>query len=127
MRCPKCQFDHELQTTECLKCGIVFSRYQAAQEAAARKVELAAPAVQAHEPRYWYAARRYRWWGGRLPLTWEGWLVDAVWLVTWISLSPVVGEREHPLLFLGLVFGMLALFLAIREWKGEPERKYWDG
>ena len=27
MRCPKCQFDHELQTTECLKCGIVFSRY----------------------------------------------------------------------------------------------------
>jgi hypothetical protein len=31
MRCPKCQFDHELQTTECLKCGIVFSRYRAAQ------------------------------------------------------------------------------------------------
>jgi hypothetical protein len=30
MRCPKCQFDHELQSTECLKCGIVFSRYQAA-------------------------------------------------------------------------------------------------
>ncbi len=47
MRCPKCQFDHELQTTECLKCGIVFSRYQAAQEAAAKKVELAAPAAQA--------------------------------------------------------------------------------
>jgi hypothetical protein len=33
MRCPKCQFDHELQTTECLKCGIVFARYQAALEA----------------------------------------------------------------------------------------------
>jgi hypothetical protein len=32
MRCPKCQFDHELQTTECLKCGIVFSRYQAPPE-----------------------------------------------------------------------------------------------
>jgi len=30
MRCPKCRFDHELQTTECLKCGIVFARYQAA-------------------------------------------------------------------------------------------------
>jgi hypothetical protein len=28
MHCPKCQFDHPLQTTECLKCGIVFSRYQ---------------------------------------------------------------------------------------------------
>jgi len=35
MRCPKCQFDHPLQTTECLKCGIVFSRYQAALESAA--------------------------------------------------------------------------------------------
>jgi hypothetical protein len=47
MRCPKCQFDHQLQTTECLKCGIVFSRYLAAQEAAAKEGELAAPPVQA--------------------------------------------------------------------------------
>jgi hypothetical protein len=31
MRCPKCEFDHELQTTECLKCGIIFSRYRTAQ------------------------------------------------------------------------------------------------
>jgi len=38
MRCPKCQFDHPLQTTECLKCGIVFSRYQAALESAANQV-----------------------------------------------------------------------------------------
>ena len=30
MRCPKCQFDHPLQTIECLKCGIVFSRYRPA-------------------------------------------------------------------------------------------------
>jgi hypothetical protein len=36
MRCPKCQFDHPLQTTECLKCGIVFSRYHAAVESAAK-------------------------------------------------------------------------------------------
>jgi hypothetical protein len=47
MQCPKCQFDHKLQTTECLKCGIVFSRYRALQEAATKKVELAAPAAQA--------------------------------------------------------------------------------
>jgi hypothetical protein len=31
MRCPKCQFDHPLQTTECLKCGIVFSKYKPPQ------------------------------------------------------------------------------------------------
>jgi hypothetical protein len=46
MRCPKCQFDHALQTTECLKCGIVFSRYQAALEAAAKQATLAMPLVQ---------------------------------------------------------------------------------
>ena len=43
MRCPKCQFDHELQTSECLKCGIVFARYQAALDAAANETGLAAP------------------------------------------------------------------------------------
>ena len=47
MRCPKCQFDHELQTTECLKCGIVFSRYHAALEAATNPSSLAVPLVQA--------------------------------------------------------------------------------
>ncbi len=35
MRCPKCQFDHPLQTTECLKCGIVFSKYKPPVDAAA--------------------------------------------------------------------------------------------
>jgi len=43
MRCPKCQFDHELQTTECLKCGIVFARYQAALDVAAKQAGLAVP------------------------------------------------------------------------------------
>lgn len=38
MRCPKCQFDHPLQTTECLKCGIVFSRYHAALESATNQI-----------------------------------------------------------------------------------------
>jgi hypothetical protein len=47
MRCPKCQFDHELQTTECLKCGIVFSRYLAAQEAPAQQSAVVGPMVQA--------------------------------------------------------------------------------
>lgn len=51
MKCPKCEFDHPLQTTECLKCGIVFSRYQAAREAAATQaavaVPVAAPVVRA--------------------------------------------------------------------------------
>jgi len=27
MQCPKCQFEHEAQTTECLRCGIIFRKY----------------------------------------------------------------------------------------------------
>jgi hypothetical protein len=47
MRCPKCQFDHELQTTNCLKCGIVFSRYKAALDAVTKQGESAAQLPQA--------------------------------------------------------------------------------
>jgi hypothetical protein len=32
MQCPKCKFEHERQTTECLKCGIVFAKYYRFQE-----------------------------------------------------------------------------------------------
>jgi hypothetical protein len=27
MQCPKCKFEHESQTTECLRCGIVFRKF----------------------------------------------------------------------------------------------------
>jgi hypothetical protein len=29
MKCPKCHFDHEAQTTECRRCGILFEKYLA--------------------------------------------------------------------------------------------------
>jgi hypothetical protein len=51
MRCPKCQFDHELQTTECLKCGIVFARYLAAQEAASKLAFPIAPVQPGAAPK----------------------------------------------------------------------------
>lgn len=35
MECPKCHFEHPQQTTECLKCGVVFAKYLAVQQAAA--------------------------------------------------------------------------------------------
>jgi hypothetical protein len=45
MHCPKCQFDHALQTTECLKCGIVFARYlEPAGKGAGPALAMAAPA-----------------------------------------------------------------------------------
>ncbi len=41
MECPKCHFDHPQQTDECLKCGVIFSKYLAFQEA----ISAAAPAT----------------------------------------------------------------------------------
>ena len=35
MECPKCHFDHPLQTEECLKCGVIFAKYVAFEEAVA--------------------------------------------------------------------------------------------
>jgi hypothetical protein len=45
-------------------------------------------------PPYWFAAKRYRW-GWRAPLTWEGWLVDAIWFTTFVGISSYVQERQH--------------------------------
>ena len=57
-----------------------------------------------------------------MPLTWEGWLLDAVRFVTFVGISPYVQELQHPFKSLGLVFGLLAFFLAISRWKGhQPE------
>lgn len=47
MRCPKCQFDHPLQTTECLKCGTVFSKYETLANPSATS---ALPAVATAQP-----------------------------------------------------------------------------
>ena len=59
-----------------------------------------------------------------MPQTWEGWLVDAIWFITFVGISPYVQERWHPFQSLGLVFGLLVFFLAINRWKGEPQS--WD-
>jgi hypothetical protein len=37
-----------------------------------------------------------------------------------------VNERKHPLRFLGLTLGLLAVYVAIVHWKSEPKRKFWD-
>ena len=53
MECPKCHFDHPKQTDECLKCGVIFAKYLAFQEAvdAVRPVDLQAPQELAEDQR----------------------------------------------------------------------------
>jgi hypothetical protein len=75
-------------------------------------------------PRYWYTEKRYLF-GQRFPLTWEGWLVDAVWCASFLGIAPLLRkDSQHPLWGLGLFFGLIAVFMAIRHWKGAPQR--WD-
>jgi hypothetical protein len=70
--------------------------------------------------RYWYGAKRYPF-GCRFPLTWEGWLVDAIWIASFIGISPLLRpDSRHYMQGLGLYFGLIAVFMAIRSWKGEP-------
>ena len=38
MHCPKCHFEHALQTTSCLRCGVVFAKYAADAGAAAAPI-----------------------------------------------------------------------------------------
>ena len=71
-------------------------------------------------PRYWYTEKRYLF-GQRFPLTWEGWLVDALWCASVLGLSPFLRkEGQHLLWALGLFFGLIAVFMTIRHWKGAP-------
>ncbi len=71
-------------------------------------------------PRYWYTEKFI--FGQRFPLTWEGWLVDALWCASFLAISPLFRkDGQHPLWALGLFFGLIAVFLAIRSWKGAPQ------
>src|SRR5207244_645839 len=53
-------------------------------------------------PRFWFAATRDgRAWGW--PLTWQGWLVYAVWFVGVVVLIPYLNPPQHPLFALAVV------------------------
>jgi hypothetical protein len=66
--------------------------------------------------RYWYGGKRYPF-GSRFPLTWEGWLLDAVWVTSFIGISTLLRpDSQHSSQGVGLYFGLIAVFMAIRSW-----------
>jgi hypothetical protein len=70
-------------------------------------------------PRYWFSAKRFGL-GWRTPLTWEGWAVDLTWLASCIAIARYLRSPDHPLRSLGLFFSLIAFFVCVRHWKGEP-------
>jgi hypothetical protein len=76
------------------------------------------------EPTYWFPAKRYGWgWG--LPLTWQGWVVLAAFVVL-IALGVVFLLPSSGLLFLyAYVAVLIVALVAVCWWKGEPPRWHW--
>ena len=76
------------------------------------------------QPRYWFRAKRYGWgWG--LPLTWEGWVVFAVWLGGFIAAVPSLRLSQHTSAHILFVVAMVAALVGVCYWKGEPARWRW--
>lgn len=84
-------------------------------------------------PKLWFAAKRYGY--GWYPITWEGWLVIAVF-VALLLLPPPLAAMAGPQRISESVFAiafsmyaaaltMLLLFICFK--KGEPARWRWGG
>lgn len=75
---------------------------------------------------YWFSAKTYGWgWG--FPVTWQGWLVLAVYVAAVIAVSLRVPPDADPVRF-ALCITLLTLALLVICWlKGEPPRWRWGG
>jgi len=78
------------------------------------------------DKKYWFPAKRYGWgWG--IPVTWQGWLVLALYailLVAGVLLFPPHIETAR---FVVYVVVCSTLFTIVCWWKGEPPRWRWGG
>ncbi|MCX5542474.1 hypothetical protein M3A49_23750 [Paraburkholderia sp. CNPSo 3076] len=74
--------------------------------------------------KYWFRAKRYGWgWG--LPLTWQGWLVLAVYVLSICLVAVFFEPHGHPFAFAGLVILATLALSAVCWLKGEPPRWRW--
>jgi len=73
---------------------------------------------------YWFRAKRYGWgWG--LPLTWQGWMVLALYIGLIIAGSFIFPPDENSFLFILWTVLFSILFIALCWIKGEPTRWRW--
>jgi hypothetical protein len=74
---------------------------------------------------YWFPARRYGWgWGP--PVTWQGWVVIAIWFaVLAVGLIVLLSRRETLPWSLLYVVLMSVVLTLICYWKGEPPKWRW--
>ena len=77
------------------------------------------------EPKpYWFPAKRYGWgWGP--PITWQGWLVLAAFLLLLLLGVYLLPPGEDAPAFIAYTAVVTAAFVAICCVKGEPPRWRW--
>jgi hypothetical protein len=77
-------------------------------------------------PRYCFRAKRYGWrWG--LPLTWQGWLVLAAFVVLLVLSAVVFSPATRPLAYALSVVVLSGALVGVCYRKGEPPRWRWGG
>lgn len=78
------------------------------------------------QTKYWFRAKRFGWgWG--LPLTWQGWLVLAIFLVMVAAGATLIQPRIHLSLFVIYVAILSGALMVVCWIKGEPPRWRWGG
>jgi hypothetical protein len=76
------------------------------------------------EPTYWFPAKRYGWgWG--LPMTWQGWLVLAAFVVLVVAGIFLFPPRKAMAAYIVYLIVLNALLIGICWLKGEPPRWRW--
>jgi hypothetical protein len=77
-------------------------------------------------PRYWFRAKRYGLgWG--LPLTWQGWVVLALFVVLLMAGNFLFPPVANLALYLAYVFCLSAAVVGVCYLKGEPTKWRWGG
>ena len=72
---------------------------------------------------FWFPAKPYGWgWGP--PVTWQGWVVMAVYFTAMLSAAMWVRPR-YPIGFLGAMLAASGAFILIIYTKGEPPKGRW--
>ena len=76
------------------------------------------------EKQYWFPAKRFGWgWG--LPITWQGWLILAGFIVLVTLGTVILNPATHVLAFSIYVLILTLLFVVICWIKGEPPSWRW--
>lgn len=70
---------------------------------------------------YWFPAKRFGWgWGP--PVTWQGWLVIAVYVALIVAAAFAFPPRALPAQFVGCIVGLSVLLTIVCWITGEPPR-----